>query len=81
MLLDDATSAVDPATEERILTAIRAMGSTMLIVAHRRSTIALADRVALMAEGQVVAVGTHDELIDDPRYAALLAAYDQELAP
>lgn len=78
LLLDDATSAVDPATEERILAAIRAMGSTMVVVAHRRSTIALADRVAMMAAGEIVAVGTHEELMADPRYVALLDAYEQE---
>lgn len=78
LLLDDATSAVDPATEERILAAIRAMGSTMVVVAHRRSTIALADRVAMMAAGEIAAVGTHEELMADPRYVALLDAYEQE---
>ena len=77
LLLDDATSAVDPATEERVLAAIRAMGSTMVVVAHRRSTIALADRVAMMAGGAIVAVGTHRELLADARYAALLDAYEQ----
>lgn len=80
LLLDDATSAVDPATEERVLAAIRAMGSTMLVVAHRRSTIALADRVAMMAAGEIVAVGTHQELLGDRRYAALLDAYEQEVS-
>ena len=80
LLLDDATSAVDPATEEQILDAIRAMGSTMIIVAHRRSTIALADRVAMMVAGELVAVGTHEELATDERYAALLEAYEQEVA-
>ena len=80
LLLDDATSAVDPATEEQILDAIRAMGSTMIVVAHRRSTIALADRVAMMVAGELVAVGTHDELAGDPRYVSLLEAYDQEVA-
>lgn len=78
LLLDDATSAVDPATEERILAAIRAMGSTMVVVAHRRSTIALADRVAMMAAGEIAAVGMHEELMADPRYVALLDAYEQE---
>lgn len=78
LLLDDATSAVDPATEEKILDAIRDLGSTMIIVAHRRSTIALADRVAMMAEGRIVAIGTHAELSDDARYSALLDAYEQE---
>ena len=80
LLLDDATSAVDPATEEKILDAIRGLGSTMIVVAHRRSTIALADRVAMMSDGQIVASGTHAELSDDPRYVALLDAYEQERA-
>lgn len=80
LLLDDATSAVDPATEERILEAIRAMGSTMIIVAHRRSTIALADRVAMMVGGELVAVGTQQELATDQRYVRLLEAYEREAA-
>lgn len=78
LLLDDATSAIDPVVEERILNQLRAMDTTMVVVAHRRSTLLLADRVALIDEGRIVAVGTHRELESEPLYAALLEAYTRE---
>ncbi len=78
LLLDDATSAVDPVIEEQILDEVRALGSTMVVVAHRRSTVALADRVALMAGGRIIATGTHHDLLNNAAYAALLEAYDRE---
>ncbi len=78
LLLDDATSAVDPVVEEQILGEIRTLGSTMVIVAHRRSTIALADRVVLMRAGQIIDSGTHETLLSNPVYAALLEAYDTD---
>jgi ABC-type multidrug transport system fused ATPase/permease subunit len=77
LLLDDATSAVDPVVEQAILDQIRALDTTVVIVAHRRSTVLLADRVALLADGRVVAAGTHDELMGVPAYAALLEAYER----
>jgi len=50
-------------------------GRTTLIVAHRLSTISLADRVVLMADGRVIADGTHSSLLaSEPRYAEVLAA-------
>ena len=80
LLLDDATSAVDPVIEQEILGGIDDLGTTMVIVAHRRSTIMLADRVAMLQEGRLVAVGTHVELLAIPGYVALLQAYDAENA-
>jgi len=64
LVLDDATSAVDAAVEARIHTALRTAvaGRTTLLVAHRRSTLALADRVAVLDAGRVVDVGTAAEL-------------------
>ncbi|QXG75624.1 ABC transporter ATP-binding protein/permease [Modestobacter sp. L9-4] len=64
LVLDDATSAVDAAVEARIHTALRTAvrGRTTLLVAHRRSTLALADRVAVLDGGRVVDVGTAAEL-------------------
>ncbi|NMO01177.1 ABC transporter ATP-binding protein [Gordonia sp. TBRC 11910] len=62
LVLDDATSAVDATTEARILARLRAEKRTMLVLAHRRSTLTLADRVAVLADGAIADVGTVDEL-------------------
>ncbi|MCI6207033.1 MAG: ABC transporter ATP-binding protein/permease [Corynebacterium glucuronolyticum] len=73
LLLDDATSAIDATTEEEIYSALDAMGSvTIIAVAHRTSTIQLADRVALVEDGRVTAIGTPDEMALNPRYARLM---------
>ncbi len=82
LLLDDATSAVDATVEARILRGLRdELDMTTLIVAHRVSTIALADRVLFMQEGRIVATGTHRELLATNRdYEAMVRAYDQEVA-
>ncbi len=82
LVLDDATSAIDVTVEQRIHAALRdrMRGRTTLIVAHRLSTISLADRVVLMDCGRVVADGTHAGLLaTEPRYAEVLAA--QEVLP
>lgn len=65
LLLDDPLSALDVRTEERVTDRLREVlkGTTTLIVAHRPSTVAMADRVALLHEGTVVDVGTHTELL------------------
>ena len=76
LLLDDATSAVDPVVEQRILRAIRDLDTTLVIVAHRRSTIELADRVAMVQRGRLVHIGAHAELMTVPDYVALLEAYE-----
>jgi ATP-binding cassette subfamily B protein len=80
LLLDDATSAVDPVIEQQILANLRrTVTTTTLIVAHRLSTIALADRVLFLQGGRIAATGPHDELIATvPAYAALAHAYEQE---
>lgn len=64
LVLDDATSAVDTATEAAIHDTLRALtkGRTTLLVAHRRSTLALADRIAVLDAGRLVDVGTEAEL-------------------
>jgi ABC-type multidrug transport system fused ATPase/permease subunit len=81
LVIDDATSAVDPRVEAAILAALRDRnrGSTasILVVAYRRATIALADVVVYVESGRVVATGTHDELLATvPGYAALVTAYE-----
>jgi ATP-binding cassette, subfamily B, bacterial len=76
LILDDATSAIDVKVEQKIHSALRVLmeGRTTLIVAHRLSTISLADRVVLLDGGQIVADGTHAELLaSTPLYSEVLA--------
>jgi ATP-binding cassette subfamily B protein len=83
LVLDDATSAIDVQVEQSIHRNLEALmeGRTTLIVAHRLSTISLADRVVLIDAGRVVADGTHSELLDNvPLYAEVLAQAE-ELEP
>jgi ABC-type multidrug transport system fused ATPase/permease subunit len=80
VVLDDATSAVDPVVESEILSRLRQGDTTMLVVAHRLSTITLADRVVHLSDGAVRGVGTHEELLADPEYSALVTAYEQDEA-
>jgi ABC-type multidrug transport system fused ATPase/permease subunit len=79
LMLDDATSAVDPSVEQQILERLRTgLHATTLIVAHRVSTITLADRVVFLEGGRIAATGSHDELVATvPAYAALAQAYQQ----
>jgi ATP-binding cassette subfamily B protein len=84
LVLDDATSAVDAAVEARIHEALRAemQGRTTLLVAHRRSTLALADRVAVLDAGRVVDVGTAAELeARSALYRLLLSGADGDVVP
>jgi ABC-type multidrug transport system fused ATPase/permease subunit len=80
LILDDATSAVDPTVEAAILADLRAtLDTTTLIVAHRVSTIELADRVLFLADGRIVASGPHRELLATvPAYEAIVRAYEAE---
>jgi ATP-binding cassette subfamily B protein len=75
LVLDDATSAIDAQVEQRVHAALRKLmaSRTTLIIAHRLATIALADRVALIEHGRVIATGRHRELLAaDARYADVL---------
>ena len=81
LIMDDATSAVDPEVEGRILAALRNTdsGGTVVVVAYRKATIALADEVVYLRGGRVVDQGTHTELLARNRgYADLVNAYEQE---
>ena len=81
LLLDDPLSALDTKTEETVTGRLREVleGTTTLIVAHRTSTVALADRVALLEGGRVVAVGTHAELMESSaRYRWVIAHQAEE---
>jgi ABC-type multidrug transport system fused ATPase/permease subunit len=80
LVLDDATSAVDPRVEAAILASLRGheAGASILVVAYRRATIALADEVVYLEQGKVVATGTHTELLERvPGYADLVTAYEK----
>jgi ATP-binding cassette, subfamily B, bacterial len=77
LVLDDPLSALDVHTEARVEAALAQIlrDTTALLVVHRPSTIALADRVALLADGRIAAVGTHSELLATvPDYRAVLSA-------
>jgi ATP-binding cassette subfamily B protein len=81
LVLDDPLSALDVHTEELVETRLRAVlkDTTTLIVAHRPSTVALADRVALLEDGRITAVGTHTELLaGNDHYRYVIASLDQE---
>ncbi|MGN8246245.1 ABC transporter ATP-binding protein [Cellulomonas soli] len=84
LILDDATSAVDPEVEQRILTGVRAAGAdgpTVLLVAYRMSSVLLADEVVHLEGGRVVDRGTHAELLARDRgYRELATAYARETA-
>jgi len=79
LILDDATSSVDPSIEARILGSLQEeLRTTLVVIAYRLSTIRLADRVLFLEGGRVAATGTHDELMDGaPGYAAIIRAYER----
>jgi ATP-binding cassette subfamily B protein len=81
LILDNPLSSVDVHTEATIEAALREVlvGCTALLIAHRPSTLLLADRVALIHEGRVWAQGTHHELLEtEPMYRKVLAAEGEE---
>ena len=82
LVLDDPLNALDVHTESRVEEALRRVlhGVTALLVVHRPSTLALADRVAFLHEGTIVAIGTHSELMERiPAYADVLSQEAEDL--
>ena len=84
LVLDDATSAVDPEVEARILAALRdssGSGPSLLVVAYRKATIGLADEVVHLEDGRIADIGSHAALLErSPSYAHLVNAYEQAAA-
>ncbi len=86
LVLDDATSAVDPRVEQQVLRGLGAAwgpgaGPTVLLVAYRMASVALADEVVHLAAGRVIDAGTHEELMArDPGYVDLATAYLRDSA-
>jgi ABC-type multidrug transport system fused ATPase/permease subunit len=81
LVLDDATSAVDPAVEGDILAGLARLDTTVVIVAYRRSSIVLSDEVIFIDGGRVAGRGSHADLYRSmPPYRALIDAYEKEAA-
>ena len=83
LVLNEATSNLDPGTEHAVEAALEALmsGRTVIVVAHRLSTAARADRVAVVDGGGIAEIGTHDELVArGGHYAALYAAWQSHHA-
>ncbi|WP_447005440.1 ABC transporter ATP-binding protein [Saccharothrix isguenensis] len=81
LVLDDPLSALDVHTEAEVEAALRRVlkGVTALVVAHRPSTVQLADRVAMLVDGRIAATGTHTELLaDNEEYRNLLSTMEDE---
>ncbi|MBL8119568.1 MAG: ABC transporter ATP-binding protein [Anaerolineae bacterium] len=84
LILDDSTSAIDSATEDEIQKAIRRaqQGRTTLLITHRLSQIRWADHILLLEGGEIIAGGSHEELLKtSPQYRRIFARYDVALPP
>jgi ATP-binding cassette subfamily B protein len=82
LILDDSTSAIDSATEDEIQQALRRVqhGRTTLLITHRLAQIRWADTILVLDQGQLVAAGTHDQLLrQSPHYRRIFARFDAAL--
>jgi ATP-binding cassette subfamily B multidrug efflux pump len=79
LILDDALASVDTYTEERILQGLRkySQNSTTILISHRISTVRDADQIAVLANGRIIELGTHDTLLARGGYYAGL--YEKQL--
>ena len=83
-MLDEATSNLDPGTEAEVEHALESLmrNRTVIVVAHRLSTVRRADRIAVVDGGGIAELGTHDELVAlGGKYAALSAAWERNQHP
>ena len=83
LVLDEATSNLDPGTEQAVERALEALTQrrTVFVVAHRLSTAARADRVAVVDDGRIVEIGSHEELLQrEGRYASLWSSWSSSQA-
>ena len=79
LILDDATSSVDPEVEARILSGLRDAEATVVVVAYRKATIELADEVVYVERGRVAGQGPHAELLERSEgYRNLVTAYERD---
>ena len=82
VLLDEATSALDAITERQIYENLAALGCTVVVIAHRLSTVSRADVIAVMDGGRIVELGTHPELVErGGLYAALVGVQPWVISP
>ena len=75
LIMDEGTSALDPKTEERVMSHIRQLGITTILIAHRLSTIRDCDHIYVMEKGQILQHGNHDELMQQEGLYSKLMKY------
>lgn len=76
LILDEATAALDVATEKRVLKALRELETTVLFITHRLETVKICDEVALLSEGRLVYYGDHEAIKTSPHLAELSALHE-----
>ena len=82
LILDEATAFADPDNEAKVQQAFSKLskGKTVIMIAHRLSSVTGADRICVLADGEITEMGTHDELLaKDGMYAHMWQAYNQSV--